>query len=56
MVTKGSEMIQKVTVIAAMMVTTVERLKAALWTVLMAFCLRAMKRDHHNEQVEATLL
>ena len=42
--------------IAAMMVTTMERVKAVVWTALMALQLRAMKTDHHKEQVEAVLL
>ena len=38
MVTRASAMIQRVIVIAAMMVTTVERVNAVVWTVLMALC------------------
>ena len=43
-----SAMIQRVIAIAAMMVTTVERVKTVVWTALMALWLRAMKTDHHN--------
>ena len=49
-------MIQRVIAIAAMMVTTVERVKAVVWTALMELWLRAVKTDHHKEQVDNVLL
>ena len=51
-----SAMVQRVIAIAAMIVTTVERVKAVVWTASIALWLRAMKTDHHKEHVEAVLL
>ena len=49
-------MILRVRAIAGMMVTTVERAKAVVWTALMALWLRAMNTDNLKERVEAMLL
>ena len=51
-----STMIHGVIAIAATMMTKVERVKAVVWTALMAPWLKVMKIDHHEEQEEVMLL